>query len=194
MCRRSRRYARVSQKAVDTHYFTLGATDSSGKGHGFELEGLVKCQLTRAFNVRVGGRWWHYETNLNDPNSQLLEYKTDRFGVFVQGSMKFGGDSSGVIEVNIELIVAANALCTKLPYDTLNDKDLDAAVVGKRACRFFAATPEFYFNTICVNSSAVIGLEPPPIERTDVAAGREPVEFLSLAKRASIWAVCAFDC
>jgi hypothetical protein len=86
-------YVRVKQKAVDTHFFTLGPTDSTGKGNGFELEGLVKYQLTRAFNVGVGGRWWHYETKLNDPNNQLLEYKTDRFGVFVQGSMKFGGDT-----------------------------------------------------------------------------------------------------
>lgn len=85
-------YARVRQKAVDIHVFTLGATPSSGNGHGFELEGLVNYQVTPSFNVGVGGRWWHYETKLNDPNSQLLEYKTDRFGVFVQGSFKFGAN------------------------------------------------------------------------------------------------------
>ncbi len=83
-------YARVSQKAVDTHYFTFGAMSSSGKGHGFELESVVNYKLTQAFNLGVGGRWWHYETSLNDPNSQLLKYKTDRYGVFVQGSYKFG--------------------------------------------------------------------------------------------------------
>jgi hypothetical protein len=86
-------YARVHQNAVDTHLFTLGTTPSSGNGHGFELESLVSYQLTRSFNIGIGGRWWHYETKLNDNNGQLLEYKTDRFGAFVQGSMKFGGDS-----------------------------------------------------------------------------------------------------
>ena len=86
-------YARVRQKAIDIHFFTLGETPSSGDGHGVELEGLVSYQLTKSFNVGVGGRWWHYETKLNDNNGQLLEYKTDRYGVFVQGSMKFGGDS-----------------------------------------------------------------------------------------------------
>lgn len=83
-------YARVRQKAVDIHYFTLGVTPSDGWGHGFELESLISYQVTQSFNIGVGGRWWHYETKLNDPTGQLLEYKTDRFGVFVQGSMKFG--------------------------------------------------------------------------------------------------------
>lgn len=86
-------YARVRQRAVDIHYFTMGATPSNGWGHGFELETLISYQLTNAFNVGVGGRWWHYETSLNDNTGQLLEYKTDRYGVFVQGSMKFGGGS-----------------------------------------------------------------------------------------------------
>lgn len=86
-------YARVRQNAVDIHFFTLGATPSNGWGHGLELEALISYQLTNTFNVGVGGRWWHYQTSLNDNNNQLLEYKTDRYGVFVQGSMKFGGGS-----------------------------------------------------------------------------------------------------
>jgi hypothetical protein len=44
---------------------------------------------TRGQNV--GGRWWHYHTNATDQVfNSLLKYTTERYGVFVQGSMKFG--------------------------------------------------------------------------------------------------------
>jgi hypothetical protein len=39
----------------------------------------------------VGGRWWHYHTNATDQVfNSLLKYTTERYGVFVQGSVKFG--------------------------------------------------------------------------------------------------------
>lgn len=82
-------YVRVYQRAVDTHFFTLGVTPAYGKGNGVELEALVSYDITQSFNIGVGGRWWHYETDLNDNNNQLIKYKTDRFGAFVQGSYKF---------------------------------------------------------------------------------------------------------
>jgi hypothetical protein len=84
-------YARVWQKATDTHHFTLGPDPSNGQGNGLQLEGILNYQITDIFNVGVGGRWWHFQTNATDTlfNTQL-KYTTERYGVFVQGSVKFG--------------------------------------------------------------------------------------------------------
>jgi hypothetical protein len=84
-------YARIWQNALDTHYFTIGSDPSSGKGNGVHAEIVLNYQLTELFNVGVGGRWWHYNTDATDAvfNSNL-KYTTDRYGVFVQGSVKFG--------------------------------------------------------------------------------------------------------
>lgn len=81
-------YARVWQDALDIHYFTFGPDPASGDGNGVHLEAVLSYQVTPLFNVGVGGRWWHYETEATDAFNQLLKYKTDRYGVFFQGSLK----------------------------------------------------------------------------------------------------------
>ena len=83
-------YARVWQNPLDIHYFTFGPDPASGDGHGVHVEAVLSYQVTYLFNVGVGGRWWHYETDAIDRFNQLLKYKTDRYGVFLQGSLKFG--------------------------------------------------------------------------------------------------------
>lgn len=85
-------YARVWLRTVDTHYFNvdIGVDPSSGDRDGFHLESVLAYQITDNFNVGVGGRWWHYNTDTIDRYNQLLKYTTDRYGVFVQGSVKFG--------------------------------------------------------------------------------------------------------
>jgi hypothetical protein len=84
-------YARVWQKALDIHFFTVGPDPASGQGNGLQLEGILNYQVTDYFNVGVGGRWWHYHTNATDQVfNSLLKYTTERYGVFVQGSVKFG--------------------------------------------------------------------------------------------------------
>jgi hypothetical protein len=84
-------YARVWQRAVDTHYFTVGSDPSTGTGNGLHAEAVLNYQLTPLFDVGVGGRWWHYNTDATDAlfNSNL-KYTTDRYGVFVQSRLKFG--------------------------------------------------------------------------------------------------------
>jgi hypothetical protein len=81
-------YARAWQRAVDTHYLTFGRDPANGDGNGFHAEALLNYQMTNAFNVGVGGRWWHYSTKDIDQFNQLLTYTTDRYGVFVQGSLQ----------------------------------------------------------------------------------------------------------
>jgi hypothetical protein len=78
----------VSQHARDNHYFTFGVDPARGQGAGFELESLLKYQLTDNLSLGVGGRWWHFSTNATDLYGQLLTYRTDRIGVFGQLSYK----------------------------------------------------------------------------------------------------------
>jgi hypothetical protein len=80
----------VWQHATDIHYFTFGPDPASGSGNGVQVEALLSYQLTNVFNVGIGGRWWHYNTAATDSFDQLLKYTTDRYGGFVQGSVKFG--------------------------------------------------------------------------------------------------------
>ena len=81
-------YVRAYQKAIDNHFFTFGVDPASGSGNGFQVDGIVAYQLTDAFGVGLGGRWWHLSTNAIDSFDQLLTYRTDRYGVFLQGSLK----------------------------------------------------------------------------------------------------------
>jgi hypothetical protein len=85
-------YARVWQKALDTHYLTFGSDPASGKGNGIQLEGILSYQVTELFNVGLGARWWHFNTTANETvfGGQLLKYQTERYGVFLQGSVKLG--------------------------------------------------------------------------------------------------------
>ncbi len=81
-------YVRVYQKAVDDHFFTFGVDPASGNGNGVQVDGIVAYQLTDAFGLGLGGRWWHLNTNAIDSFDQLLTYRIDRYGVFLQGSYK----------------------------------------------------------------------------------------------------------
>ena len=83
-------YDWISQRSQDTHYFTLGGDPASGHGSGFQAEGILSYQLTDAFIIGIGGRWWHFTTNSIDSFQQLLQHTTDRYGGFVQASFKFG--------------------------------------------------------------------------------------------------------
>ena len=84
----------VSQKAVDDHFFTFGLDPSSGSGNGFQVDAIVSYQFSNAFGVGVGGRWWSLNTNATDSFQQLETYKVDRYGVFLQGSLKFNSTNS----------------------------------------------------------------------------------------------------
>ena len=55
----------------------------------FQLELILKYQVTDKFSVGMGGRWWHLKTNAVDIFNQLLQYQTDRYGLFFQSSLQF---------------------------------------------------------------------------------------------------------
>ena len=82
-------YTVTSQRAQDTHYFTFGVSPANGSGWGFQLESILKYQVTDNFNVGVGARWWHLTTDAIDGFDQLLRYQTDRYGLFFQGGYQF---------------------------------------------------------------------------------------------------------
>lgn len=82
-------YLITDQKALDIHYFTFGPDPAKGDGQGFQLEAILAYAITDSFNVGVGGRWWHLNTEATDAFAQQLKYDTDRYGVFLQGSYKF---------------------------------------------------------------------------------------------------------
>ena len=81
-------FTRSAQQALDTHYFTFGPDPAAGHGNGFQLEGAVNYQFNERFSMGIGGRWWHISSNAIDSFTQLLQYTTDRYGVFLQGSYR----------------------------------------------------------------------------------------------------------
>jgi hypothetical protein len=67
-----------------------------GHGWGYQLEALVSYQIDDAISVGVGGRYWHMESkgdsHFEDVGGfpQPLDFKATIYGVFVQGSYRFG--------------------------------------------------------------------------------------------------------
>jgi hypothetical protein len=100
----------VGRTGTDTHWLRLGTTPFSfsgpisgqGSGSGIQVEAILSYQVWNSFNVGLGGRFWNLEakgtSNIESmiigfpvaPTAQPLEYKTTRYGAFVQGSYKFG--------------------------------------------------------------------------------------------------------
>ena len=81
-------YVWAWQKQTDNHYFTFGIDPSSGTGTGFQVDAIVSYQINDGFNVGLGGRWWRLDTSTIDAFDQLSTYRTDRYGVFLQGAIK----------------------------------------------------------------------------------------------------------
>lgn len=92
----------------DTHWLRLGSLPGDftgplpedGKGWGYQLEAFLSYRVTEAINVGIGGRYWymqtrgftHFENHVVAFTAlpQVVEWKTQNFGVFLQGSLKFG--------------------------------------------------------------------------------------------------------
>jgi hypothetical protein len=93
-------YVRTDLDAEDTHILRIpadfnGPTPQDGDGNGVQLEAVLSYQLTDKFNVGVGGRYWymetdghmHFEQSTIAGGPQPVEFDTERYGVFVQGSV-----------------------------------------------------------------------------------------------------------
>ena len=71
------------------------STETGNGGRGVQLEGVLSYYLTPAFSLGVGARYWAMWTNQNASTNifglqnQTLPSKTERAGVFFQGSYKF---------------------------------------------------------------------------------------------------------
>lgn len=67
-----------------------------GHGSGYQLEALLSYQVDNAISLGVGGRYWQMQSkgsaNFGDFGGSLqpLDFKTKIYGVFVQGSYRFG--------------------------------------------------------------------------------------------------------
>jgi hypothetical protein len=73
-------------------------TREDGHGWGYQLEAILSYQLTDAISLGVGGRYWHFESKgaahfedmFINGVAQPLDFKANLYGVFVQGSYRFG--------------------------------------------------------------------------------------------------------
>ncbi len=67
-----------------------------GHGWGYQLEAILSYQIDDAWSVGLGGRYWHMQTqgeaHFEDfgGSPQPLDFKLDIYGVFLQGSYRFG--------------------------------------------------------------------------------------------------------
>ena len=71
-------------------------SSETGSGSGVQLEGIVSYDVTPAFSVGVGGRYWAMQSTGKTPlfsrvPEQLLDLQVEQAAVFVQGSYKFAG-------------------------------------------------------------------------------------------------------
>ena len=91
----------VTFGGLDIHWLRGMANDQSpetGKGRGVQLEAIVSYDITPAFSVGVGGRYWAMWTDDNAYVNifgtpcpcQTLPSKAERAGVFFQGAYRFG--------------------------------------------------------------------------------------------------------
>lgn len=77
-----------------------GAIPEDGRGTGYQFEAILSYKIDDNFDVAVGGRYWHMESHgsAHFENrvvgtaavAQVLDWKSDHYGVFLQGSYKFG--------------------------------------------------------------------------------------------------------
>jgi hypothetical protein len=93
---------------TDAHWLRIGnlpgdftgPIPEDGTGWGYQLEGFVSYRVTEAFSVGVGGRYWrmqtsgftHFENHVVGfvAVPQVVEWKTESYGVFFQASLKLG--------------------------------------------------------------------------------------------------------
>jgi len=67
-------------------------------GNGVQIDAVLRYQVTDAFSVGLGGRWWHiqgdgsahFEQKINGAVAQPIKIEQDRFGLLAQASYKFG--------------------------------------------------------------------------------------------------------
>jgi outer membrane protease len=93
---------------ADSHWLRIGtdvgdftgSIPEDGRGHGYQLEGVVSYDVSKDITIGIGGRYWriqtkgdtHFEDHVVGTTAfpQPVHWKTENMGVFVQGAFKFG--------------------------------------------------------------------------------------------------------
>ncbi|MDK1494263.1 hypothetical protein QN219_30330 [Sinorhizobium sp. 7-81] len=83
----------------DQHHLRpdINPLPEDGNGHGIQLEAMLNYKVTDLFNIGIGGRYWragstgaaHFEETPSGGRAQVLHWEAERYGVFVQASIKF---------------------------------------------------------------------------------------------------------
>ena len=86
--------------------------EAASSGDGVMLEAILSYQLTNAWSIGAGGRYWAWNTNTGTvvfnnlglagplPPPQLARYTTERYGGFLQASYRWGDTTPPVATVN----------------------------------------------------------------------------------------------
>jgi outer membrane protease len=92
----------------DAHWLRIGTNPGdftgpvpeNGSGWGYQLEAVLAYRVTDALSVGVGGRYWrmeidghtHFEGHVLGfaASPQVVNWKTENYGVFLQGNLKLG--------------------------------------------------------------------------------------------------------
>lgn len=103
----------VRLDGADSHWLRIGTNNGNfagpipedGSGRGYQIDAMLSYALNQYVSFGVGGRYWrmessgftHFEGNVVGQNAspQPLDWKTEIYGVFVQGSFKFGPYAAG---------------------------------------------------------------------------------------------------
>jgi hypothetical protein len=98
----------VFLNGADTHWLRIGPAvgdftgpiPEDGRGYGYQFEAVLSYRVTEYGSVGIGARYWHMQANGNanfqgnvvgeTAMPQPVDWKTDIYGVFVQGSLKLG--------------------------------------------------------------------------------------------------------
>ncbi len=103
----------VKLNGGDSHWLRIDTTPGDftgeipedGQGTGYQLEAALAYAVNSNVKVAVGGRYWRMETNGlthfenhvvgGNASPQPVDWKVESYGVFVQGSFKFGPYPTG---------------------------------------------------------------------------------------------------
>ena len=105
----------VKLNGGDSHWLRIGTAPGAfvgeipedGQGRGYQIEAALAYAVSPNVSVAVGGRYWrmdtnghtHFEGNIVGGGGfpQPVDWKVESYGVFVQGSFKFGPYPTGGI-------------------------------------------------------------------------------------------------
>lgn len=93
---------------ADTHWLRIGTLPGdfigpipeNGKGWGYQLEAILSYQITPQASIGVGVRYWRMESDGHSDfenrvvglatAAQPVDWMANQYGIFIQGSVKFG--------------------------------------------------------------------------------------------------------